>query len=50
MGNICCCCTREMGSNVPSATQTTTVQPHSQSLVNQSVSSVSKSFSNHSSP
>ncbi|KAG2296252.1 hypothetical protein Bca52824_042921 [Brassica carinata] len=52
MGNIFCCCTRGSGSNVPPATKTTTVQPqsHSQSVFNQSVSSDSKSFSNHSSP
>ncbi|KAG2287391.1 hypothetical protein Bca52824_046995 [Brassica carinata] len=55
MGNICCCwCTRGMGSNVPPVTETTIVQSHShshsQSLVNQSVSKASKSFSNHSSP
>ncbi|KAL0773287.1 hypothetical protein Bca101_038438 [Brassica carinata] len=43
-----------MGSNVPPVTETTIVQSHShshsQSLVNQSVSKASKSFSNHSSP
>ncbi|CAF2085917.1 unnamed protein product [Brassica napus] len=46
MGNIFCCCTRGWGSNVPSATETTTVQPrsHSQSVVNQSVSTGSRSY------
>ncbi|CAF2155471.1 hypothetical protein YC2023_006061 [Brassica napus] len=46
MGNICCCCTKGRGSNVPPATETTTVQPqsHSQSLVNKSVSTASRSY------
>ncbi|CAG7912183.1 unnamed protein product [Brassica rapa] len=52
MGNIFCYLTTGWRSNVPPATETTTVQPrsHSQSVVNQSVSSASKSLSNHSSP
>ncbi|CAF2098531.1 unnamed protein product [Brassica napus] len=52
MGNIFCCCTRGWRSNVPPAMETTNVQPqsHSQSVVSQSVSLASKSFSNHSSP
>ncbi|CAN7132245.1 unnamed protein product [Brassica rapa subsp. narinosa] len=46
MGNICCCCTKGRGSNVPPATETTTVQPqsHSHSLVNKSVSTGSRSY------
>ncbi|KAH0861731.1 hypothetical protein HID58_089992 [Brassica napus] len=52
MGNIFCYLTTGWRSNVPPATETTTVQPRSQSqsVVNQSVSSASKSISNHSSP
>ncbi|KAF3568526.1 hypothetical protein DY000_02051685 [Brassica cretica] len=49
MGNIFYCCTGGRGSNVPPVTESNTVQPqsHSQSVLNQSVSSASKS--NHSS-
>ncbi|CAN7069902.1 unnamed protein product [Brassica rapa subsp. trilocularis] len=66
MGNIFSYFTTGWGSNVPPATETTTVQPrshsatktttvqprsHSQSVVNQSVSSASRSYySAHSSP
>ncbi|CAN7037020.1 unnamed protein product [Brassica oleracea var. botrytis] len=53
MGNIFYCCTGGRGSNVPPVTESNTVQPqsHSQSVLNQSVSTASRSsYSNHSSP